>query len=178
MDRFGAERTLAIGFAVNAVALLLFLVVPSGFLSWGALLLLIGACTGGSQFAIVSLAAALYPSSILATGSGWASAVARIGAFASPLVGGALLAAGVAPVQVIAGLAAPAPVCRYFDAGAVAGAAAGVTRDLGRIVSGVRFLRPGRAQIVWHGTESRLHRDNAVLVTLKDSRNPQVCGSW
>jgi AAHS family 4-hydroxybenzoate transporter-like MFS transporter len=111
MDRFGAERTLAIGFVVNAVSLLLFLVVPSGFLSWGALLLMVGACTGGSQFAIVSLAAALYPSSILATGSGWASAVARVGAFASPLVGGALIAAGVAPTRVIAGLAVPAAVC-------------------------------------------------------------------
>jgi AAHS family 4-hydroxybenzoate transporter-like MFS transporter len=111
MDRFGAERTLATGFAVNAVSLLLFLVVPSGFLSWGALLLLVGACTGGSQFAIVSLAASLYPSSILATGSGWASAIARIGAAASPLVGGALIAAGVAPTRVIAGLAGPAVVC-------------------------------------------------------------------
>jgi MFS transporter, AAHS family, 4-hydroxybenzoate transporter len=111
MDRFGAERTLATGFAINAVALMLFLVVPSGFLSWGALLLLIGACTGGSQFAVVSLAASLYPSSILATGSGWASAVARIGAVASPLVGGALIAAGVAPTQVIAGLAGPAVIC-------------------------------------------------------------------
>jgi AAHS family 4-hydroxybenzoate transporter-like MFS transporter len=111
MDRLGAERTLATGFAINAVSLLLFLIVPSGFFSWGALLLLIGACTGGSQFAIVSLAAALYPSGILATGSGWASAVARIGAFASPLVGGALIAAGVAPTRVIAGLAVPAVVC-------------------------------------------------------------------
>jgi AAHS family 4-hydroxybenzoate transporter-like MFS transporter len=111
MDRFGSERTLAVGFAINAVALLLFLIVPSGFLSWGALLLVIGACTGGSQFAIVSLAAALYPSSILATGSGWASAVARIGAFTSPLIGGALLAAGVAPIRVLAGLAVPAAVC-------------------------------------------------------------------
>ncbi len=111
MDRFSAERTLAIGFAVNAVSALLFLVVPSGFFSWGALLLLIGACTGGSQFAIVSLAASLYPSGILATGSGWASAVARIGAFISPLVGGALIGAGVAPTQVIAGLAGPATVC-------------------------------------------------------------------
>jgi MFS transporter, AAHS family, 4-hydroxybenzoate transporter len=111
MDRFGAERSLATGFAVNTVALLLFLVVPSGFLSWGALLLLIGACTGGSQFAIVSLAASLYPSSILATSSGWASAIARIGAVTSPLIGGALIAAGVAPTQVIAGLAAPAVIC-------------------------------------------------------------------
>ncbi len=111
MDRFGAERTLATGFAVLAVALMLFLVVPSGFLTWGALLLLIGACTGGSQFAIVSLAASLYPSRILATGSGWASAVARLGAFISPLVGGALIAAGVAPARVIACLAGPAVVC-------------------------------------------------------------------
>jgi AAHS family 4-hydroxybenzoate transporter-like MFS transporter len=111
MDRCGAERTLAIGFAVNAVSLMLFLVVPSGFWSWGALLMLIGACTGGSQFAIVSLAASLYPSGILATGSGWASAVARIGAFASPLVGGLLIAVGVAPTRVIAGLAGPAVVC-------------------------------------------------------------------
>jgi len=110
MDRFGAERTLAAGFAVNAVALLLFLVVPSGFFSWGALLLLIGACTGGSIFAIVSLAVTLYPSSILATGSGWASAIARVGAVASPLVGGALIAAGVAPTHVIAGLAIPAAI--------------------------------------------------------------------
>ena len=46
MDRFGAERTLVMGFALNALALLLFLVVPPGFLSWGALLLVVGACTG------------------------------------------------------------------------------------------------------------------------------------
>jgi AAHS family 4-hydroxybenzoate transporter-like MFS transporter len=111
MDRFGAERTLATGFVINAAALLLFLVVPSGFLSWGALLLMVGACTGGAQFAIVSLAASLYPSNILATGSGWASAMARIGAFASPWVGGVLIAARVAPTQVIAGLAGPAVVC-------------------------------------------------------------------
>jgi len=82
--------------------------VPPGFLSWGVLLLVVGACTGGAQFAIVSLAATLYPPDILATGSGWASAVARIGAFASALVGGALIHAGVAPAHLIAGLAIPA----------------------------------------------------------------------
>jgi AAHS family 4-hydroxybenzoate transporter-like MFS transporter len=111
MDRFGAERTLAAGCVLNAVALALFLVVPSGFYSWGALLLVIGACTGGMQFAIISLAAGLYPSSILATGSGWASAVARIGAFVGPLVGGGLIASGVNPTHVIAGLAGPAVIC-------------------------------------------------------------------
>ena len=108
MDRFGAERTLAVGFGINVLAMLLFLIVPPGFLSWGVLLLVVGACTGGAQFAIVSLAATLYPPDILATGSGWASAVARIGAFASALVGGALIHAGVAPAHLIAGLAIPA----------------------------------------------------------------------
>ncbi|MEP7312845.1 MAG: MFS transporter [Pseudomonadota bacterium] len=108
MDRFGAEKTLACSALLNAVAMALFLVVPSGFFSWGALLLVIGACTGGAQFAMVSLAAALYPSGILATGTGWALAVARVGAVASPLIGGALIAAGVNPTQVIAGLAGPA----------------------------------------------------------------------
>jgi AAHS family 4-hydroxybenzoate transporter-like MFS transporter len=55
----------------------------------------------------------LYPSSILATGSGWASAIARIGAFIGPLVGGALIAAGVNPTRVIAGLAGPALICAF-----------------------------------------------------------------
>lgn len=110
MDRFGAERVLASGAAVNAAALLLFLAVPSGFFSWGLLLLLVGVCTGGAQFAIVSLAGSLYPSNILATGSGWASAMARIGAFVSPLIGGVLIGRGIAPRQVIAGLAVPAAI--------------------------------------------------------------------
>jgi hypothetical protein len=64
MDRFGAERTLAAGCVVNAVALALFLVVPSGFYSWGALLLVIGACTGGMQFAIISLAGIVFSRSL------------------------------------------------------------------------------------------------------------------
>ena len=113
MDRFGQERTLAVGFGVGALVLALFLVVPSAFWTWGALLLVIGCCAGGAQFALASLAAALYPSTILATGTGWASAVARIGAVASPLAGGALLAAGVAPTQVFAILAIPALICAF-----------------------------------------------------------------
>jgi AAHS family 4-hydroxybenzoate transporter-like MFS transporter len=67
MDRFGAERTLSAGCIVNAIALSLFLVVPSGFLSCGAFLLVIGACTGGTVL-IVSLAAMLHPPASLLPG--------------------------------------------------------------------------------------------------------------
>lgn len=110
MNRLGAERTLVAAFAVSAVVLMGFQVVPSGFWSWGALLLLAGACFGGAQFAIPTLAAAYYPAPILATGTGWASAIARVGAFAAPLTGGALLAMKFAPPQVLSLLALPALV--------------------------------------------------------------------
>lgn len=110
MNRFGAERTLVAAFAVSAVVLLGFQVVPAGFWSWGALLLLAGACFGGAQFAIPTLAPAYYPVPILATGTGWASAIARVGAFAAPLAGGALLAMKLPPDQVLSLLALPALV--------------------------------------------------------------------
>lgn len=110
INRLGAERTLVASFALSAIVLLGFQVVPSGFWSWGALLLLVGACFGGAQFAIPTLAAAYYPAPILATGTGWASAIARVGAFAAPLTGGALLALELDPSQVLSLLAFPALV--------------------------------------------------------------------
>ncbi len=96
MDRMGAERTLFASFLLSAAVLIAFQVVAPGFWTWGVLLLLVGACFGGAQFAIPTLTAAYYPAAILATGSGWASAIARAGAFVAPLTGGALLAQGMA----------------------------------------------------------------------------------
>jgi AAHS family 4-hydroxybenzoate transporter-like MFS transporter len=110
MTRFGGERTLLGGFVLCTAVLLAFLVVPSGFWSWGALLLVVGACIGGAQFAIPTLTAAYYPPAILSTGAGWASAVARVGAFVSPLIGGALLAHGLMSQHVLALMALPALV--------------------------------------------------------------------
>jgi MFS transporter, AAHS family, 4-hydroxybenzoate transporter len=108
MDRLGAERTLVASFLLCAVVLIGFQVAPQGFWTWGFLLLLVGACIGGAQFAIPTLTAAYYPAPILATGTGWASAIARGGAFVAPLTGGALLAQGMTTSRVLSLLALPA----------------------------------------------------------------------
>jgi MFS transporter, AAHS family, 4-hydroxybenzoate transporter len=110
MDRLGGERILLVGFLVSTTALLLFLVAPSGFWTWGALLMVIGACTGGAQFALPSLGTRYYPAAILATGTGWGSAAARVGAFVAPLLGGALMAGGMTTQNLLTLLALPALV--------------------------------------------------------------------
>jgi MFS transporter, AAHS family, 4-hydroxybenzoate transporter len=108
MDRLGGERILLAGFLLSAAALLLFLVAPSGFWSWGAILLIIGACIGGAQFALPSLGTRYYPAAILSTGTGWGSAAARVGAFTAPLLGGALMARGITTPNLLTLLAVPA----------------------------------------------------------------------
>jgi AAHS family 4-hydroxybenzoate transporter-like MFS transporter len=108
MDRLGGERILLVGFLVCATTLLLFLVVPAGFWTWGALLLVVGACTGGAIFALPSLGTRYYPAAILSTGTGWGSASARVGAFIAPLVGGLLMARGITTQDLLTLLAGPA----------------------------------------------------------------------
>ncbi|MFO1505155.1 MAG: MFS transporter [Steroidobacteraceae bacterium] len=108
MDRLGGERILLVGFLICTLSLLLFLVVPSGFWTWGALLIVIGACTGGAIFTLPSLGTRYYPAAILSTGTGWGSAFARIGAFFAPLFGGALMARGMSTQDLLTLLAVPA----------------------------------------------------------------------
>jgi AAHS family 4-hydroxybenzoate transporter-like MFS transporter len=50
-----------------------------------------GFCIVGGQIAANALAAGFYPTSIRATGVGWALGIGRIGSIVGPLVGGALL---------------------------------------------------------------------------------------
>jgi MFS transporter, AAHS family, 4-hydroxybenzoate transporter len=52
-----------------------------------------GFCMVGGQIAANALAAAFYPTSIRATGVGWALGIGRIGSIIGPLVGGALMTA-------------------------------------------------------------------------------------
>jgi AAHS family 4-hydroxybenzoate transporter-like MFS transporter len=52
-----------------------------------------GFCVVGGQIAANALAAAYYPTSVRATGVGWALGVGRVGSIIGPLVGGILLAA-------------------------------------------------------------------------------------
>jgi AAHS family 4-hydroxybenzoate transporter-like MFS transporter len=50
-----------------------------------------GFCVVGGQIAANALAAAFYPTSVRATGVGWALGIGRVGSIVGPLVGGMLL---------------------------------------------------------------------------------------
>ena len=50
-----------------------------------------GFCIVGGQIAANALAAGLYPTSVRASGVGWALGIGRVGSIVGPLVGGALL---------------------------------------------------------------------------------------
>ena len=52
-----------------------------------------GFCIVGGQIAANALAAGFYPTSVRATGVGWALGIGRVGSIVGPLVGGALLTA-------------------------------------------------------------------------------------
>ncbi|HWL20421.1 MAG TPA: MFS transporter [Bradyrhizobium sp.] len=87
-------------FSFRALALLyfgaVFAVGAIGQLSHSALLVTIaifaaGFCIVGGQISANALAAAFYPTSVKATGVGWALGIGRIGSIVGPVVGGVLL---------------------------------------------------------------------------------------
>ncbi len=78
---------------------------------WGALLLVIGSGVSGAHLAIMASSASFYPQSVFSSAIGLAVAVARIGAIAGPLAGGALVARDVAPQPFFLVCAAPVLVC-------------------------------------------------------------------
>ena len=71
----------AIGQLGHSVALVTAAIFAAGF------------CIVGGQIAANALAAEFYPTSVRATGVGWALGIGRIGSIVGPLVGGALLTA-------------------------------------------------------------------------------------
>ena len=103
----GVVGTFALGsvidrFSFRALALVyfgaVFAVGAIGQLSHSAVLVTIaifaaGFCIVGGQIAANALAAAFYPTSVRATGVGWALGIGRIGSIIGPVVGGVLLAA-------------------------------------------------------------------------------------
>jgi len=102
----GVVGTFALGrlidrFSFRALALVYFAAVFAvgaiGQLGHSAVLVTIaifaaGFCIVGGQIAANALAASFYPTSVRATGVGWALGMGRVGSIIGPLVGGALLA--------------------------------------------------------------------------------------
>jgi MFS transporter, AAHS family, 4-hydroxybenzoate transporter len=101
----GVVGTVALGsvidrFSFRALALVYFVAVFAvgaiGQLGHSAVLVTVaifaaGFCIVGGQIAANALAAGFYPTSVRATGVGWALGIGRVGAIVGPLIGGALL---------------------------------------------------------------------------------------
>jgi AAHS family benzoate transporter-like MFS transporter len=107
-DRFGPKMVVAASFLVGAIALAL-LTVDAPL----ALLLLfvavVGAGTSGTQILIYGFVANYYRTNVRSAGVAWCAGFGRLGGVAGPLVGGLLVAAGLALESifyVLTGLAA------------------------------------------------------------------------
>src|ERR1700731_1446822 len=111
-------------FSFRALALVYFIAVfavgaigelgHNAFLIWVAVFAS-GFCVVGGQIAANALAAGFYPTSVRATGVGWALGIGRVGSIVGPLIGGALLTAKWSTGSVF-GAAAVAAFCAALAA--------------------------------------------------------------
>jgi MFS transporter, AAHS family, 4-hydroxybenzoate transporter len=118
----GVVGTFALGsvidrFSFRALALVYFVAVFAvgaiGQLGHSAVLVSVaifatGFCVVGGQIAANALAAGFYPTSVRATGVGWALGMGRVGSIVGPLVGGMLLAGKLSTAAVFLAAAAAA----------------------------------------------------------------------
>ena len=141
-------------FSFRALALVYFVAVFAvgaiGQLSHSAVFVTIaisaaGFCVVGGQIAANALAAAFYPTSVRATGVGWALGIGRIGSIIGPLVGGALLTAKWSTASVFEA-AAVAALCAALAAFALSRLAGmgGTSREAADQAAFEASLRPSR----------------------------------
>ncbi|MGI5347289.1 MFS transporter [Streptomyces sp. CA-250714] len=111
MDRFGLHRIVVTAMACAAVMLVCVALAPQEVMVIATLVFVLGMFTNtvGTGFPILS--AAFYPTSIRATGTSWATGIARFGAITGAAVGTALVAADLGYRQVFLTLLIPAAVC-------------------------------------------------------------------
>lgn len=112
VDRARTIAAMMSAYLLVAIALALFLVVPSNVPTWSVLLLVVGGGVSGTQGALTALSAIFYRPGIRATGAGWASACGRAGAVLAPVVGGVVMARlELSPAQHLALLIPPVVLC-------------------------------------------------------------------
>ncbi|MDB6104462.1 MAG: hypothetical protein JWO52_4461 [Gammaproteobacteria bacterium] len=98
-DRYG-HATIVIGcaFGLGAVAIALIGVFRQTAVALLAVTFLAGVFSIGAQMCTIALCASFYDTSLRVTGVGWAIGVGRIGSIVGPVLGGVLIAAGMAAV--------------------------------------------------------------------------------
>lgn len=94
-DRAGVKFSTVLWFAAAAVMLAL-LSIRLPFLGLYLAVLLAGFFVFSAQVLVYAFVGRSYPVDSRATGLGWTTGVGRIGAISGPLIGGALLTAGIA----------------------------------------------------------------------------------
>jgi AAHS family 4-hydroxybenzoate transporter-like MFS transporter len=91
VDRFGPQRVLPVAYLIAALCIAGIGLAGSAVAFTIVMAFGIGIGTVGAQNCNNGVAAKFYPTSIRATGVGWALAVGRIGSIVGPVVGGILL---------------------------------------------------------------------------------------
>jgi AAHS family 4-hydroxybenzoate transporter-like MFS transporter len=108
MNSCGAYATLLGQFAISTLLIgaLAFLTRSFGLLL--AVTFVLGVAIEGGQGGLNALAASFYPTTIRATGVGWALGVGRVGSIVAPMIGGMLLEMGWSPQRIFLAGMAPA----------------------------------------------------------------------
>ena len=154
----GVVGTIALGsvidrFSFRALALVYFAAVFAvgaiGQLGHSAIFVTVaifaaGFCVVGGQIAANALAAGFYPTSVRATGVGWALGIGRVGAIVGPLIGGALLDMKWSPGEVFLAAAAAA-LCAALAALALSRLASAAVEKPASSPPRVRHAGPIRA---------------------------------
>jgi AAHS family 4-hydroxybenzoate transporter-like MFS transporter len=108
---FPLSRLLALLYLMATISLL---ILGSGVhnpLAAYVLAFCVGFAVVGASFCLGAFTSTCYPDNLRARGVGWGLGVGRVGSIASPLLGGAALAAGYEVDTIISTLAIPAVVC-------------------------------------------------------------------
>ena len=100
IDRIGPERTLALHYAVGAVFIAVIALVALPYAMLLIMSFLAGMTIIGSQTGANGTCGKLYPARMRTSGLGWALGIGRLGGIAAPLLGGYLLASGLAPTHI------------------------------------------------------------------------------
>jgi len=94
-DRFGPKRVVAASFLLGAAALALLTVsLPLGVLL--AFVAVVGLGTSGTQILIYGFVATYYRTNVRSAGVAWCAGFGRLGGIGGPLIGGLLVASGIA----------------------------------------------------------------------------------
>jgi AAHS family 4-hydroxybenzoate transporter-like MFS transporter len=100
IDRFGPERTLALHYALGAVFIGAIALIALPYAMLCVVSMLAGMTIIGSQTGANGTCGKLYPTHMRTSGLGWALGIGRLGGIAAPILGGYLLALGMAPMRI------------------------------------------------------------------------------